>query len=225
MSFQKGFRKNYEHFLEHHRDRRSGEALKRLDNGLGHSELLFLETVWWPMYHDFSNLHPEYQVRDYNGGHRYIDFAYIATSLKIAIEVDGFGPHRKDMTSQQFTQECRRQNMLVIDQWHVLRFSTAHVQENPKLCQQTVEQLFGRFGRTAQDMAQLSVFEREIIRLATGATTPLTPQATANFLHISTKSAYRVLHDLTANHWLEPTGGKTRITRYQLHPSRIGTRL
>lgn len=56
---------------------RSGESQRRLQDGHGHAEKLFLEQVWWPAVGRFDFLHAEYPISDFKDGDRYLDFAYI----------------------------------------------------------------------------------------------------------------------------------------------------
>jgi hypothetical protein len=67
-----GFMEEHELWLKKHLRRRSGERKDRLRRGHGHGEKLFLEKVWWPIYGDFTGLHPEYEVADWRGMKFYI---------------------------------------------------------------------------------------------------------------------------------------------------------
>jgi hypothetical protein len=44
----------YEEFIRHHIKSRHGEARRRLSEGLGHAEQLFLQQVWWPAFSNFE---------------------------------------------------------------------------------------------------------------------------------------------------------------------------
>lgn len=134
---------------------------------------MFLENVWWPAFGHFDKLQPEYPVRDFKEGARYIDFAYVHDHYKIAIEIDGLSGHWRDISQEQFSDHCERQNHLVIDGWHVLRFSFTDVQNRPRRCQQTIQQLIGRLsGDASASLAKLSLTDREIVRAALSLTRP-----------------------------------------------------
>lgn len=98
-----GFENEYEEFVHGHVQRRTGERLRRLHKGLGHAERRFLETVWWPTFHHFDHLHPEYEIHDYKDGYRYIDFAYIQPYFQVAIEIDGLESHWRNITKWQYS--------------------------------------------------------------------------------------------------------------------------
>lgn len=71
------FEREYQSFLEGHVRKREGERLRRLQEGHGKAEKEFLKNVWWPLFHHFHHLHPEYEVNDFKDGKRYLDFAFI----------------------------------------------------------------------------------------------------------------------------------------------------
>ncbi|XEC95339.1 hypothetical protein AB6A23_01805 [Paenibacillus tarimensis] len=94
------FNKTHSEFLTKHLKQSTGNRLKRLqtENGHGHAEKAFMRTVWWPVFHHFDGLEPEYELRDFKDGVRFLDFAYISGSMKLAIEIDGYGPHWRDLS-------------------------------------------------------------------------------------------------------------------------------
>lgn len=219
------FNEAYEEFIECHCKRRSGERLRRLREGHGHGEKLFLKSVWWPLFHHFSFLHPEYEIYDYKDGYRYLDFAYIQPYFSVAIEIDGFGPHWRNISTWQFDDHCQRQNHLVIDGWYVIRLTYNQVKEKPRLCQQTIQQLLGRWMADSESLSQLTIYEREIIRIAARSIRPITPKDICSQLSIGTDYAQRVLRELVRGQWLQPSGGNIRIRSYELHPSRRNVRI
>lgn len=219
------FDKAYAEFIEEHCNHRSGERLRRLREGHGHAEKLFLSSIWWPMFHQFTYLHPEYEIHDYKDGYRYLDFAYLQPHFRVAIEIDGFGPHWKNITPWQFDDHCQRQNHLVIDGWYIIRITYNQMKEHPRFCQQTIQQLFGRWLASSASLEALTVFEREIIRLAIRSITPITPKDVCFQLHIAAEYAQRLLRGLAIKQWLQPASGHVRIRSYELHPSRNDIRL
>lgn len=71
------FEDDYSRWLEAHIRARKGEALRRLREGHGHAEQLFLKKVWYPAFRDFAFLYPEYEIHEFKDGQRYLDFVYI----------------------------------------------------------------------------------------------------------------------------------------------------
>ena len=83
-----------------------------------------LETRFVQLVRDAGLPDPErqYEVRDGSGLVARIDFAY--PTRRLAIELDGFGPH-----ADRFQRDRTRQNRLVLLGWTVLRFTWADVIE------------------------------------------------------------------------------------------------
>jgi hypothetical protein len=67
---------------EKHRRRR-----EILEKGLGHGTIEFLRKVWFPAVGTFDDLHPEWEVRDFNGSYRYLDLAYMPGDARGGIEI------------------------------------------------------------------------------------------------------------------------------------------
>ena len=53
-----GFEEEYQAFLNAHLQVRTGERLRRLQEGHNQAERLFLKQVWWPLFYHFRYLHP-----------------------------------------------------------------------------------------------------------------------------------------------------------------------
>ncbi|KPV43397.1 hypothetical protein [Alicyclobacillus ferrooxydans] len=211
-------------FVQKHRQLRSDSRLRRISSGLGHAEITFLRNVWWPMFHSFENLHPEYEIRDYKDGNRYIDFAYILPHFRLAIEIDGLSTHWREITQEQFEQHNQRQNMLIIDGWYLLRFTYETVNSHPRICEQAIQQLLGRWQGNSSVLRQLSMKEREIAGLAVKSPRPITAADVSQQLGISTRYARTLLKGLTEKRWLVPATGHIRHTSYHLHESKMGVR-
>lgn len=209
----------YKSFIEYHLARRQGEARRRLEKGLGHAELAFLEKVWWPAFYQLQNLHPEFELVDFDGRRRFLDFAYLYAGIKLALEIDGYGPHLTNLDRWQFTNQLRRQNHLILDGWSVLRFSFDEVQDQPRQCQRVLQQFFGR-QRSFEQLDGLSFLERSVVQLALRADGPITPVEVRSRLEIGRYKASQVLQSLVAQGWLEPASGSRRIRSYRLRPER-----
>lgn len=198
----------------------SPERRRKLREGLGFGELGFLEKVWWPLFHSFDHLHPEYEVADYTGGSRFIDFAYLRGKAKLAIEIDGFSSHAQNLDRRGFSYRLHRQNVLVLDGWDVLRFPFDDVDSRPRRCQQTIQQYMGsRFaGSDAQlpESLLLTATDREIVRLARGLPGPMKPADVQRHLQESRTTTYRRLRKLVAQGLLVPASGTKRIRAYAL---------
>lgn len=217
MTMEK-FEKAYEQFMLGQLAASQGERTRRLKTGHGFGEKLFLEKVWWPAFGDFSHLNAEYEVTDFKDGFRYIDFAYIRSGMYLAIEIDGFGTHGRNATRWYFSDDRRRQNDLIIDDWRILRFSYDDVSDNPRYCQQTVQQFMGKWFWEDKRLADLTWIEKEIIRFSMRLGRSVTPGDLCGHLDADSKTARKKLHELVEKGWFIPDGGKERIRSYRLDP-------
>jgi very-short-patch-repair endonuclease len=138
------FEETYRSFIKYHLRMRKGERYRRLKEGHGNAEKMFLNQVWWPLFHQFQYLHPEYEVDDFKDGKRYLDFAYLRSRIRVSFEIDGYGPHLKNIGRRQFSDNLDRQNQLVLDGWIILRFSYDQVIEKPRRCQQVTQHIIGK---------------------------------------------------------------------------------
>ena len=188
-----GFEKEYQAFMNAHSQERKGERLRRLQEGHNQAEKLFLKQVWWPSFYHFRYLHPEFEIDDFKDGKRYLDFAYIRPAIRICFEVDGYGPHLKNISRWQFSDSLERQNQLVIDGWTVIRFSYDQVKEKPRRCQQVVQQVIGRWLGDELDQNTLSYAEKEVIRLAIRKGKAISPIEVEKYMKISDKTVKKLL--------------------------------
>ncbi|TYS14126.1 DUF559 domain-containing protein [Rossellomorea vietnamensis] len=211
-----GFEEDYQAFIDAHLQERSGERLRRLQEGHQHAEMSFLKQVWWPLFHHFRYLHPEYEVNDFKDGKRYLDFAYIRPAIRLCLEIDGYGPHLKSISRWQFTDNLERQNQLVIDGWTVIRFSYDQVKENPRRCQQIVQQVIGRWVGDEMDLSTLSLVEKEVLRLTIRKGDAIFPIEVEKDLKLCGKTARKVLSQLVNKNIMAPASGVERIRSYRL---------
>ena len=51
---------------------------------------------------NFDNLHPEYEIYDWNRKSQFLDFAFLTPLGRFGIECDGYQSHIKDMDREKF---------------------------------------------------------------------------------------------------------------------------
>lgn len=219
------FEAYYERFMLQHMEEAGEMRCRRLKDGLGHAEKLFLQQVWWPAVGHFDYLHSEYEVMDFKDGVRYLDFAYIRAPYRVCIEIDGYGPHGRDLSRWQFADNLQRQNHLVLDGWKVLRFAYDELTDKPRRCQQTVQQLLGRWYGDTHTPTELDWKEKEMVRFAIYTGGAFTPSEAGERLGISERSARTILHRLVQDGYLLPASGAARIRSYRLNPEKGPLRL
>lgn len=228
------FQSAYEQWLDKHVGLRKGENKRRLSQGHGHVERLFLKQVWYPAFRHFEGLHPEYEVADFRDGSRFLDFAYIRFPLKLAIEIDGYGPHTAHNSRWQFADSLMRQNHLVIDGWRILRFSYDDVAEKPRMCEQVIQQFIGSWiggSGTPAEFSTISsgsadIIEAEVLRLALRLDRSLRPEDVCSLLQVRHDKARSILHNMVKKQSLLPAGkGVRRIRCFKVNRERINERI
>ncbi|MDK8182379.1 transcriptional regulator [Paenibacillus sp. UMB4589-SE434] len=210
------FEQHYKAWLQENLDKEDNVRRKELlRKGLGHGTVEFLRLIWFPVVGNMNHLFPEWEVRDFNNGYRYLDLAYMPAGAKGGIEIQGYGPHARDLDVRRFKDLCRRHCLLVLDGWTFLPIAYPSIVDEPKQCQQLVLSFIGRF--IASDVqSSLSWIEAETVRFARRLLRPITPTELANHLRVSDRHTRRILHRLVQLQILDIASGQQRARSYQL---------
>jgi len=188
----------------------------RIENGLEHATLEFLRSVWFPVVRNFNHLHPEWEVQDFHNGYRYLDLAFLpGNGVKGGIEIQGYGPHARDLDVRRFKDLCWRHCLLTLDDWTFLPIAYLSIKEEPKRCQQLVLSFMGKFVAT-DTPSSFNWLEAECIRYARRLLRPFTPSELATHLGITDHHARRILHNLVIQQALHVASGKQRYRTYAL---------
>lgn len=210
------FNEEYDNWMQKHiSEEKNHRRLELLKKGLGHGTVAFLRSVWFPAVGNFNNLYPEWEVRDFHSGYRYLDLAYMPGDAKGGIEIQGYGPHARDLDVRRFKDLCRRHCLLALDGWVFLPITYLSIQDEPEECQQLVLSFIGRF-ISMDTPSQLSWLEAETIRFARRMLRPFTPSELAHHLRVSDRHARRILHGLIDMSILSIASGKQRGRSYKL---------
>jgi hypothetical protein len=186
-----------------------------LEKGLGHGTVEFLRSIWFPTVGNFDHLNAEWEVRDFNNGYRYLDLAYMPGGAKGGIEIQGFGPHARDLDVRRFKDLCWRHSLLALDGWTFLPIAYLSIKDEPKRCQQLVLAFIGKFISTDTD-SQLSWLEAEAVRFARRLLHPITPLEFSQHLRIGDRQTRRILHKLVDLQILTVASGEKRFRSYRL---------
>lgn len=207
-----GFDQAYSSYVDMHSKVSKGERRRRLEEGVGHAEKLFLEGIWWFGFGQFNHLHPEYEVIDEKGRSRFIDFAFIFSWFKIAFEIQGFGPHLKQMSMWSFSDEQQRIRTLSARGWILMYFSYDEIKDTPEQCIKEIQALLGSLlGRETDDVS-LSAIEREVTRFALENNGVIQTKELYQEMKMHRNTIYKYLRGLVEKKWLEPRG---KIHNYQ----------
>lgn len=210
------FEQQYKEWLQANLDMEKNPRRRELLNkGLGHGTVEFLRSVWFPAIGNLNHLLPEWEVRDFSNGYRYLDLAYMPGGAKGGIEIQGYGSHARDLDVRRFKDLCRRHCLLSLDGWTFLPVAYPSITDEPKQCQQLVLSFIGKF--LASDVpSTLSWLEAETVRLARRLLRPVTPLELAKHLRVSDRHARRILHGLVELQILDIASGQQRVRTYKL---------
>jgi len=210
-----GFDKMYEAWLN---GQIAGEKNRRrrelLEKGLGHGTVEFLRNVWFPAIGNFDHLHAEWEVRGFHGGYRYLDLAYLPGGAKGGIEIQGYGPHARDLDVKRFKDLCWRHCLLALDGWLLLPIAYLSIRDEPEKCRQLVLAFVGRFVSFSVP-ACLGSMEAEILRFARRVLRPFSAIEMADHLRITDRHARRLLNGMVESGHLRVVGGNRRYRTYQ----------
>jgi len=219
VKFDPAFEREYAEMMAAAIKSSRGERKRRLLEEHGHAEKM-LAYVWWQGVGNLKHLHPEFEIVDLRGGTRFADYAYLPSpAFGLLVEVDGFGPHWREISRWKFDDNEERQNLLLIDDWKLLRFSYDGIREKSARCKQTILMALARWGRpVGGETAELNVYERAVLHFAmTSDVWRLTPALVRTTLKINKRTATDNLKSLADKGLLQtersPSG---RIMAYML---------
>ncbi|NGZ77195.1 transcriptional regulator [Saccharibacillus alkalitolerans] len=216
------FDTEYERWMRVQLETEKGSRRKeKLEAGLGHGSIEFLKRVWLPAFGNLDHLYAEWEVRDLNGKYRYIDLAYRPGSgsgfAKGAIEIQGYGPHARDLDVRRFKDLCWRHSLLALEEWTLLHIAYPSIHEETERCRQLVLAFAGKCTVLAPDPSErLSWIEAETLRFARRSLIPFAAGQLADHLRVSPQHARRVLHTLVERGSLAIASGRLRYRTYKL---------
>lgn len=211
------FQQKYEEWIhEQINEENNYRRRELLEKGLGHGTVEFLRSIWFPVVGNFDHLYPEWEVRDFNNGFRYLDLAYIPSNSKGCIEIQGYGPHARDINVRRFKDLCWKHSLLALEGWTLLPIAYLSIKDEPKLCQQLTLAFIGKFISIDNSPSQLTWLEAEVVRYARRLPRPITPIEITNHLRIGKRHTRRILQNLVDLQILSVASGKERIRSYKL---------
>jgi hypothetical protein len=135
--------------------------------------------------------------------------------VKGGIEIQGYGPHARDIDVRRFKDLCWRHSLLTLDDWIFMPIAYLSIVEEPKRCQQLVLSFIGKF-MAADVPSTLTWLEAEAVRYARRMLRPFSPSELASHLRITDQHARRILHKLVELRLLFVASGLQRYRTYGL---------
>ncbi|PWV99518.1 hypothetical protein DFQ01_11496 [Paenibacillus cellulosilyticus] len=186
-----------------------------LQKELSRGSIDFLQYIWFPVIGHFDHLYPEYEIRDFNNGYRYLDFAYMPGNAKGCIEIQDYRSHARDIEVSRFKDLCMKQSLLVLDDWLFLPIAYLSIHDDPGMIKQLVLSFVGKFLANAVS-SDLHWAEAETLRFAHRLLRPITPSELSNHLQLSDNRTRVFLRRLLDKKLIEVASGNMRYRTYRL---------
>lgn len=213
------FAQAHSYFMDLHTHERTGERRGRLLRGHSYAEKLFLQNVWWPLFEALEDLHPEYEIYDWNRKSQFLDFAFLpASGVRFGIECDGFQSHIKDMDREKFCYALNRDTFLTGMGWKMLHFSFDDIKERPEVCRMLLQLALAPYLARKTIVKDILSEEKEVLRLAWQLGKPIRPKDVSGHFEINFRTARRLLQSLSAKGMLEPIAGGRGVRYYEVKP-------
>ena len=168
----------------------------------------------------FDDLHPEYEVPDWRGRSHYADYAWLPCdgTVRLLIEIKGFGAHVRDMDRQKYCNELNRETFLQAMGYIVISFAYDDVEQRPELCMQLLRMLLSRYEPAKAPVSRGALAEKEIIRLTIQKCGVVRPKDVQEHFEVNVRTATLMLKKLQDKGWLAPIrgAGGERTVRYEL---------
>jgi hypothetical protein len=198
------FEEAHQELLNRHIVRRSGERKGRLIRGHQFAEKLLLENIWWPLFGNFDDLHPEYEIYDWNRKSQFLDFAFIPSFGRFGIECDGYQSHVKDMDRERFSYALNRDSFLTGMGWKMIHFSFDDVQKRPEVCRMLLQLVIGPYLIRNQADSSVTPVEKEVLRFAWNLGQPIRPKDVIDHYNVNFRTARKWLQGLVDKGILYP---------------------
>ncbi|AIQ45884.1 hypothetical protein R70723_08335 [Paenibacillus sp. FSL R7-0273] len=224
-----GFMEEHQKWIQYHKKRRTGERLDRLGRGHGHGERMFLERVWWPVFGQLDDLHPEYEVLDWRGRPYFVDFVWRPGQVKFAIEIKGYGPHVQNTDRTRYRQELNRETYLQIAGYRVVSVPYDDLESVPELTISLLKSLLipSLLKTTGGEGHQYTKVEKEILRIAARSNGFIRPVDLVEETGVDLRTIRKYMASLCAKGKFKPvlTRHNSRIYRYEYIHSMLDNEL
>ncbi|SDT01471.1 hypothetical protein SAMN05444162_2852 [Paenibacillaceae bacterium GAS479] len=209
-----GFDQAHEKWLNQHLKARKGERRDRLRRGHSHGEILFLREVWWPLFGNFENLHPEYEIVDWRGSPCYLDFAWLPGIQRFNIDVKGYGPHVQQTDRTKYSRELMRELYLQTLGYCNISLPYDTLSHEPQLIRSMMKNLLQPFLVTKQDKTSASKIEFMLLNYIRQQSTAIYPYKAAREVGIHEKTAIKYLRKLSLDGKIKALTNGSRVYRY-----------
>ncbi|MCI3922734.1 MarR family transcriptional regulator [Paenibacillus sp. TRM 82003] len=212
------FEQAHREWMDKHLACRTGERKGRLERGHGYGEKLFLRYVWWPIFGNFEQLHPEYEILDWRGRSYFADFVWLPGPVRLVIEVKGYGPHVQGLDRRGYRDELNRELFMQGAGYRVVSIAVDELKERPDTAVALFRLLLGRFQPGVPAAGGLTPSEREVLLLTYRSAGAVRPVDVANHLQVNYRTAAALLRKLCELGWMRAnvSPGGRKVFWYEL---------
>ncbi len=205
-------------WLNRHMANATEQQLRRMKGGLTHASWEFLRLIWWPFRGHFDDLIPEMMIHEFKGGVYYVDFVYVRGGVRIFLEIQGFGPHWKDITDERFALEKRRDLYMIALGNVVLNIAYKDIVERSDMILSLIKMVLSRYEMLSDLTTLADIEERALLRFFVRQQGIARPVDVETSMQINHRTAKRLLNKACESGWLEAVGGPTgkRTATYRL---------
>lgn len=204
-------------FIDQHLSARTGERRGRLVRGHNFAEKLFLQKVWWPLFESLDDLHPEYEVYDWNRKSQFLDFAFLPQNgSRFGIECDGFQSHVKDMDREKFSYALNRGTYLTGMGWRMLHFSFDDLQHRPEVCRMLLQLAMAPYLARKSTSVDILSQEKDVLRFAWHLGRQVHPKDMTTHFCINYRTARKLLSSLCDKGLMRPVHMGERVRYYEV---------
>lgn len=202
-----------EAFIQKQREGARGQRLERLQKELV-GERKLLGSVLIPVLKSFDGLVLEYELVSPSGVRIFIDVFY--EPLGLAFESEGYVVHAEVITRERFSFERSRMRAIAMHGYKYIPFTWDEIEKKPEICQREVYELLGRFSSApGRGFAELSVYERELLRFALRLNRPFRLADACACLGLVDVPTRKVIRSLMEKKLVLPLGkGSIRFHEY-----------
>ncbi len=205
LNKSKDFESEYERFLSEQRKGASGQRLEMLHRDLTGTKKL-LEKVVWPAMKSFEGFELEYEIVTTSGIKAYVDVFY--EILWFAMEANGYVSHVETITRERYSFEQMKIRSVGGYRFTYLPYSWDELDKKPDLCLRSFYEQLGNYRTTDnRDFLELSVYQREVLRLLLTNPGPIHVADIRRYLHLSKTLCRKLLIGMAENILIKPIGG------------------
>ncbi|TFE25835.1 hypothetical protein [Cohnella luojiensis] len=208
LNKNKDFEREYERFLAEQRKGASGQRLEMLHRDLTGTKKL-LEKVVWPAMKSFEGFVLEYEIVTTSGVKAYVDIFYEV--LWFAMEANGYVSHVETITRERYSFEQMKIRSVGGYRFTYLPFSWDELDKKPELCLRSFYEQLGNYRTTDNtEFLELSVYQREVLRLLITRPGPVHVAVIRRYLHLTKAPCKKILLEMAERSLIKVVGGGTK---------------